>query len=207
MKRCVIVGGADIGNYDFIREMLRADDYIVFCDSGLKHMTELQVKPDLIVGDFDSYAGVLPDGCEVIRLCPQKDDTDTMHCVTVALERGFRRFVLLAATGGRLDHTLANLCVLAYLRQQDADGEIVTESETIVCLTEGVRRFDGHTGQTFSVFPFGCERVILSYEGAQYPLDHGVLTNSVPMGVSNVFVSDSASVTVHGGQAVCFVIN
>ena len=55
MERCVIVGGADIKNYGFIREKLCADDYVVFCDSGLKHLEQLQAKPSLIVGDFDSH--------------------------------------------------------------------------------------------------------------------------------------------------------
>ena len=55
MERCVIVGGADINNYGFIREKLCADDYVVFCDSGLRHLEQLQGKPYLIVGDFDSY--------------------------------------------------------------------------------------------------------------------------------------------------------
>ena len=55
MKRCIIVGGADINNYSFIREKLCDNDYVVFCDSGLKHLEQLQVKPNLIVGDFDSH--------------------------------------------------------------------------------------------------------------------------------------------------------
>ena len=55
MKRCVIVGGADIGNYGYIREQLLDDDYVVFCDSGLKHLPHLRREPDLIVGDFDSH--------------------------------------------------------------------------------------------------------------------------------------------------------
>ena len=55
MKRCVVVGGADINNYEYIRDCLCEDDYIVFCDSVLKHMDSLGVKPNLIVGDFDSY--------------------------------------------------------------------------------------------------------------------------------------------------------
>ena len=55
LKRCVIVGGADIGNYDLIRTILLPDDYVVFCDSGLKHLAALQVMPSLIVGDFDSH--------------------------------------------------------------------------------------------------------------------------------------------------------
>ena len=55
MGRCVIVGGADINNYAFIRKNLREDDFIVFCDSGLKHLDALNAKPGLIVGDFDSH--------------------------------------------------------------------------------------------------------------------------------------------------------
>lgn len=54
MNRCVIVGGADINNYEYIRSEIQCDDFIVFCDSGIKHLESLQVKPGLIVGDFDS---------------------------------------------------------------------------------------------------------------------------------------------------------
>lgn len=36
-NRCVIVGGADIGNYEYIRKQLRKDDFIIFCDCGLRH--------------------------------------------------------------------------------------------------------------------------------------------------------------------------
>ena len=55
MRRCVIIGGADIGRYDRIRAYLRADDFYICCDSGLKHREGLGIAPDLIVGDFDSY--------------------------------------------------------------------------------------------------------------------------------------------------------
>ena len=61
MKRCVIVGGSDIGNYGFIRDALQPDDYVIFCDSGLRHMEQLQVRPSLIVGDFDSHENPQPD--------------------------------------------------------------------------------------------------------------------------------------------------
>ena len=76
MKRCVIVGGAGIERYDLVQEALRADDFFVFCDSGLKHMPWLGVKPDLIVGDFDSWEDPHMD-VETIVLPAEKDDTDT----------------------------------------------------------------------------------------------------------------------------------
>ena len=57
MRRCVIIGGADIGRYDRIRAYLRADDFYICCDSGLKHREGLGIAPDLIVGDFAFWAG------------------------------------------------------------------------------------------------------------------------------------------------------
>ena len=88
MKRCVIVGGADISNYSFIRQMLRADNYVIFCDSGLKHLAQLQVQPGLIVGDFDSHEN--PHlAVETIVLPCEKDDTDTVYAVKEAVKELF----------------------------------------------------------------------------------------------------------------------
>ena len=55
MRRAVIVGSAKINNYEKIKEYLKEDDFFVYCDGGLKHMEKLGVKPNLIVGDFDSH--------------------------------------------------------------------------------------------------------------------------------------------------------
>ncbi len=204
-RRCVIIAGSPEADVGFIRAAVRPDDYIICADAGYAAAAQAGITPDCIVGDFDSYRGALPDGCEIIRLCPQKDDTDAMHCVTLALARGFRDFALLAATGGRLDHTLGNLCVLSYLNRRGAKGVILSRRETVWVLGEGVHRFDGRRGETFSVLPFGCDAVTLSYEGAQYPLTRGVLSCDEPVGVSNVFVSDRAAVTIHRGLVVLAV--
>ena len=126
MKRCVIIGGADINNYDFIREKLSPDDYFIFCDSGLKHLAALGVQPHLIVGDFDSHENPqLP--VETIVLPREKDDTDTFFAVKEALRRGFDDFLLLGVIGGRLDHSLGNLSILLYLQQQGKHGRILDD--------------------------------------------------------------------------------
>ena len=86
MRRCVIVGGADIGDYTRVKQYLRADDAIVFCDSGLKHLEALDVKPTLIVGDFDSHCNPHLD-VETIVLPCEKDDTDTVFAVKTMVQR------------------------------------------------------------------------------------------------------------------------
>lgn len=113
-NRCVITGGADIESYEFIRGYLRDDDYVIYCDSGLKHREGLGKAPSLIVGDFDSYDDP-HTGAETITLPVAKDDTDTMFAVKEGFRRGFRDFLLLGATGARMDHSLVNLFSLFWL--------------------------------------------------------------------------------------------
>ena len=112
MGRCVIVGGADIEDYDRLRTALHDTDYYIFCDSGLKHLEPLGVLPDLIVGDFDSHpVPHLP--VETIRLPREKDDTDTMFAAREAQRRGFSEVLFFgrhrAAAGslpGQCGHSL-----------------------------------------------------------------------------------------------------
>ncbi len=126
MKRCVIVGGAEIGNTNWIRSLLRAQDYFVFCDGGLRHTRALGVEPDLIVGDFDSHPR--PEtAVETIVLPREKDDTDTVYAAKEALRRGFREFLLLGAVGERLDHSLVNVSLLLLLRERGGHGVLADD--------------------------------------------------------------------------------
>lgn len=126
MKRCVIDGGADINNYEYIKSCLRNDDFIVVCDSGLKHLESLQVNPGLIVGDFDSHDN--PHlGVETIVLPCEKDDTDTVFAVKEAIKRGFDDFLLIGVVGARLDHTLGNVSSLLHLDSLGKKGYIIDD--------------------------------------------------------------------------------
>ncbi len=70
-NRYVVVGGADIGDYAYIKSLLREDDLFIYCDSGLRHMEGLGRRPDLVVGDFDSHDIPHLD-CETIILPREK---------------------------------------------------------------------------------------------------------------------------------------
>ena len=135
MKRCVIVGGADINNYSFIREKLCDNDYVVFCDSGLKHLKNLQVQPSLIVGDFDSHENPHLD-VETIVLPCEKDDTDTVYAVKEAISRGFDNFLLIGVVGARLDHTLGNVSILLYLDSLGKKGCIIDDYSEMEIVSE-----------------------------------------------------------------------
>ena len=91
MRKCVIIGAADIKDYARAKNYLRKDDFYIFCDAGLKHTEALGMKPDLIIGDFDSYSKeeALKQGIETIVLPCEKDDTDTVFAVKEGMRRGF----------------------------------------------------------------------------------------------------------------------
>ena len=199
MKRCVIVGGADIGNYGFIRRTLRADDYVIFCDSGLKHLEGLQARPSLIVGDFDSHENPHLD-VETIVLPCEKDDTDTVYAVKEAVKRGFDDFLLIGVVGARLDHTLGNVSILLYLDSLGKHGCIIDDySEMEIVSDKPVSVCDRYA--FFSLLNItGCAKGI-TITGAKYPLDGGEITCEYQYGISNeVLPGKTAAVSVQNGK-------
>ena len=206
MKRCVIVGGADINNYSFIREKLCDNDYVVFCDSGLKHLKNLQVQPSLIVGDFDSHENPHLD-VETIVLPCEKDDTDTVYAVKEAISRGFDNFLLIGVVGARLDHTLGNVSILLYLDSLGKNGCIIDDySEMEIVSDEPVSICDRYA--FFSLLNItGCAKDI-TITGAKYPLVDAEISCEYQYGVSNeVLPSETATVSVKHGKLLLIKIH
>ena len=107
------------------------EDYVIAVDGGLSYCGILNVEPDLIIGDFDSMTEqeklaveqlqqTVPE--KICRLPECKDDTDMLAAIKRGLELGYNDFRIYAATGGRFDHTLANIQCLLYLKNHGAVG-------------------------------------------------------------------------------------
>ena len=197
--RCVIVGGADINNYGFLRETLCADDYVVFCDSGLKHLDGLQIEPSLIVGDFDSYGGALPDDCEVVRLCPEKDDTDTSLAIKLALERGCDNIIIIGGLSGRLDHTMSNLSLLEELSAQNIYA-IIDDGANRVRFIRNSSALIGRSHYKYlSVLAADDKVKGVDIDGCKYNLKNAVITRRDQYGVSNEITGNCALIAVKKG--------
>lgn len=183
MRRCVIIGGAEIARCDEVKNYLRAGDYAIFCDSGLRHRETLSLAPELIIGDFDSHPDPhLP--VETITLPCEKDDTDTVYAVKEALKRGFEDFLLIGMVGGRLDHSLGNVSLLLYLDSLGKRGLIVDDYAEM----EIVSRQTAEVGPQFPYFSLlnisGTARGI-TLENAKYPLKDAEISCEYQYGVSN----------------------
>ena len=199
MQRCVIIGGAEIRQYRRIHESLREDDWLVYCDGGLKHAQEIGRKPDLIVGDFDSYEKPETD-IETIVLPCEKDDTDTVYAVKEAVRRGYREFLLAGVTGERFDHTFGNISVLLYLDTQGIPARILDDySEMSVVSRETAEVKD--TCSWFSLLNISGTAKGITIRDAKYPLTDGEITSEYQFGISNeVLPGKTAQVSVREGR-------
>ena len=190
MKRCVIFGGGQIGDPEQIKNLVRQEDYLICADSGYRHCVQLGFSPQLVLGDFDSYAGVVQSDCELLRYPIEKDDTDTMLAVKQALQRGYERLVLVGMLGGRLEHGAA--------------AQIIDSSCYITVIKGGqTAQIPYQQGFHFSVFCHSDCASGVCIRHAKYELEDAQLTNGFPIGVSNSFLEGQpAQISVKQGILV-----
>lgn len=201
VKRCVIIGGAEIKNTDVIRIYLSDSDFYIFCDSGLYHAEKLGIKPDLIIGDFDSHPRPDTD-IETISLPREKDDTDTVYAVKEAINRGFSDFLFIGVVGGRLDHTLGNISILLMLHSSGMSAKIIDDySEMEIC-----DRTTHYIDESFSYFSLlnidgNCAGV--TERNVKFPLENSEISCEYQYGISNeVLPGKVAEVSVSQGRAL-----
>lgn len=209
MKRCVIIGAAEIGNYVRMKKYLRPEDFVIYCDGGLKHAAEerLSRMPDLVVGDFDSYsldawrAKRFAEDTETIVLPCEKDDTDTVYAMKEGLKRGFRDFLFLGVIGGRLDHTLGNVYMLEYLARAGAAGKIVDDVSEMQLISEGETAFVEESWAYFSLLNISGRAQGITIKGAKYPLNQAEIESWYQYGISNeVLTGQKAEIRVEKGS-------
>ena len=200
MPRCVIFTAGDQHGIEKHEIGLRHDDFVICCDAGYRLAQRLGVRPDLLLGDFDSMDQ--PEDFDRVRRMPvEKDDTDTMLAVKTGLEQGCGEFYLYGGTGGkRLDHTLANLQTLLYLRRRGARGYLY-DNDFVWTAIENETLTVEQTVEwgLLSVFSLEGRAAGIDEAGVQYPLSRASLTAEFPLGVSNHIIAPKARITVRQG--------
>lgn len=194
-KRCWICGAGAFTSRLFAP---KADDVIVAADGGLRHLKALGVQADFILGDFDSL-GYCPQGENVQAYAPEKDDTDMLLAVKQGLLQGCDTVLLYGGLGGRLSHTIANLQLLYWLRQQGKHGFLVGEDSVMTVLSHQAASFDASCEGMLSVFAQDGAARGVRLAGLKYELENGTLEGNYPIGVSNEFVGRSAAISVTQG--------
>ena len=198
MGVCYVVGAGDCECIDFEK---KKEDLIIAADGGYKHLLSANITPDILIGDFDSLADV-PDTENVIKLNPVKDITDMNAAVELGIERGYTDFMIYGATGGRIDHTVANIQLVAHLSKTGMRAFLRNGKTVITAVTDGETAFDSSFKGYISVFAHTdiCENVNIS--GLKYNLENAVLKNDFSLGVSNEFIGKHSRISVEKGTLI-----
>ncbi len=196
MKRCIIFGALPVTSLPF---SVCSDDFIIACDKGILWTEKLNIKPDLIIGDFDSL-GTIPAGDNVLRLPVMKDDTDTGFAIKTAIEKGFREILVLGCVGGKLDHSFANISLSGYCAQRGVRAIFFGEDMRFCAVKDGSITLPPAKSR-FSLFALSeCSGVCIN--GGLYPLKNTELSPMFPLGVSNSQTGENLNVSVENGTAV-----
>lgn len=203
MARCVLVLGGVIENYFELKKEIRDDDFFLYCDKGLRHKEGLGRKPDLAVGDFDSFSP--PSDTECVIFPPEKDDTDGLCGLKEGIKRGFKDFLIIGAFGERIDHTIGNIYLLDYLFSHNLSGTIADGKCYLKIVSEKEERIKRGC-RYFSLLSLFGRAEGIDIKGAKYNLDNGVIESDFQYGISNEVVKDEAVVSVRKGKVLLVVI-
>lgn len=176
-----------------------SDDLVIAADGGLRTLEAAGIRPEVIVGDFDTL-GYVPEGEHVIKLNVEKDETDTFVAMGIGFEKGYRKFLLHGCVGGRLEHTIANLQHLAWLAQRGAQGWVVDDTQAVTAIKgPATLAFKEEAEGFISIFSFDQKAKGVTLSELKYTLDKGCLENCFPLGVSNEFLGRPATIELEQG--------
>ena len=194
-KICYVVGAGENYGLDF---QPVAGDYVIAANAGLRCLEKQGIRVDLVIGDFDTLKCV-PEHPNTIVLSAEKDDTDTLAAVREGIRAGYTSFHIYCGTGGRIDHTMANLQVLAYLSAHNMRGFLFDNGTIITAITNDRLCFEKIPYGYVSVFSCSTKAEGVTLCGLKYELNNAVLTNTFPIGVSNEFINRESSISVSDG--------
>ena len=213
IKKCLIISG---GKFEKIN-LNDKYDLIIACDKGYMHANKLKIKPDIIIGDFDSSK--MPNmNVNIIAVDAIKDDTDTGLAVKYALRNGYKDIDIICALGGRIDHSLANISFMKYIVEHNGIAKILSNDATIIAVGSGKTRIKNErsnvnhivkSGKNYetcrnkkkylSILSLSDKSKIDYIKGTKYDVKNIVLKNGFPIGVSNEIKNKFAEISVANG--------
>ena len=222
-KICCIISAGDV-NTKLLKKMKSKYNFFIAADLGYKKATEAGIIPPLVVGDFDSLgqhfsippadvhcpspvsfsskpaAALISATTEFIQFPPEKDYSDTHLAIEEGIKLGYTRFEVYGALGGdRFSHSLANLQMLCFMKSKDINVTLVGTKEIVYLLNQETLTLTPPVHSTFSVFAMSDNCTGVTINGAKYPLENATLTNTFPLGVSNLSTNETVNISVKEG--------
>ena len=208
MKVCIVLNG-EVKDYNKTKEIILEENYnyIIGADGGCNHLFKMNITPNYIVGDLDSIKREVIEYYEnknvtFKRYPSHKDETDSEICIYLAKLLGADEIDIFAALGGRIDHTLANIGLMNYIKENNMKPRILTSEEEILMVKNETINLKGKRGDTISVISINGESKGVTLKKLEYPLDNATVNHLSPLGISNVMLEDECIISIKDGCAL-----
>lgn len=206
MKVCIVLNG-EVKNYSTIKDIIIKEnyDYLICADGGANHIYNMNLLPHYIIGDLDSINSEIIkyyEECNVKfeKFPSKKDETDSEICIYLAQKLKAKEIHLIGALGGRIDHAIANINLLYNIRKKNIIPKIISEKEDMYIAINEEIIVSGSKGNIISVIPINGDAKGVTLENLEYPLNDYEMKFSVPLGISNVMISDKCNIKVKNGS-------
>lgn len=218
---CYLIGAGE--RFDNIICRPDSYDYVIAVDGGYDYALQLGITPDLIIGDFDSTQDnfgnrptdndLAKNNCiPLMSFPPEKDYTDMMLAAKKAVEDGFETILIYGGTGGRPDHTFANIQLLSWIAGHGSAGYLFDRNYTMTAITDGRLSLspcvpDKHSGFItsggygyISVFSLSDISEGVTIKGLRYQAENITLNRFHALGTSNEFTDSECYIEVRNGS-------
>jgi len=178
-------------------------DIYIAADSGIETAAKFNIIPDILIGDFDSVdLNYITDNITQIKFPPEKNDTDSMLAIKYALDLGYKNIAVIGGIDGRIDHTLANLFYLKYIKNNGGTGYITNGYNKVTYIkNEEIKIYKNY--KYISVVPVNPE-ICVTLKGFKYNLDKAAVRFEEFYTVCNEIADDSScgEIDIKDGEAL-----
>lgn len=204
MKTVILCDGK-VPDASDLRNSVAESSLFIAADGGANIARELNLTPDIIIGDLDSYKQTGNESAEVIHDSDQETN-DLEKALKLAKSKGSSEVVVYGATGKRLDHTLKNLSVMKQFNSH-FNSLVFKDQYSDIFLISSPYRNTFPTGTSLSLFPLSGKVESITSKGLKYPLKNLTLENGVQDGTSNETVENQVEIEFKKGDLLLLINN
>jgi len=188
----LIIANGEACSNELLGQLLEWSPFIVVLDGAIVRVLELEIKVDVLLGDFDRLGNKLEEIRKLqhpleIVYTPDQEKTDLEKAFDFLIERGHKAVNVVWATGKRADHTITNLTQLVKYKNQ-LQIVVLDNYSRVFCLSRNFRKWYP-AGTSLSLIPVGAVNGITT-AGLKYNLNNETLSLGYRSGNSNETVID-----------------
>lgn len=193
----IIANGASC-QPELLGQLLEWSPLVVVLDSAIERVISLDIKVDVLLGDFDrdfdpEIYKTKQYPLEIVHT-PDQNKTDLEKALDYLIERKIPSVNIVWATGKRADHTITNLTNI--VRYRDLIKIVILDDHSKIFLLPNKFEKWYTAGTPISLIPIGVVKGIHS-QNLVYPLANDTLTIGYRTGSSNAVASDGLVTIEH----------